>query len=385
MILQKMGRIRLRETILAISLLTGPAQTLSSGAQAQAPSVSAAPGVAAVKVPPSLYGKWHEDITAGTEQSRVFVPATVELGFVRFRQTLEFHPEGSFTANVLAPIDAQYKCEGSFAMSTPRRIDAKCLAEGKDTRFAYRLVEVKAGRLVLAPAPELPAPQNPYLRRLQARRKVWEMKKPKQYAMVYDIAAMMKSPAATQIRVEVVDGRVVSARGVLYGGDAMAAQPKTMDDLFAFAERQAAFGENGIPAKFKVSYARYGSIASLEADGRTTIADDESGFRVACFDADVKGCAPRLLTDAQCTGAGGWLVAQGAGCDRGGWSIGLVGNAQACCRTYSAGDRDELTVAQCKAVDGSGQLRGPTTLTVGSSQMRGMTCQRRFVGGGRGP
>jgi hypothetical protein len=55
------------------------------------------------------------------------------------------------------------------------------------------------------------------------------------------------------------------------------------------------------------------SLRSIDADGREQVADDETSFRVDCFDPDPGGCTAISITRAQCRAAGGSNVKAGGG------------------------------------------------------------------------
>jgi hypothetical protein len=237
------------------------------------------------------------------------------------------------------------------------------------------------------PAVELIAPvhapaANPYLSQIEERQRTWQRRRLSDYVFVFDEHAMFRVAEREHARIVVRDGKVVEARSLLYGGATNKLDKlPTMDELFERAKQLASFGNDGVAATFSAEYDdSEGTLQRVAADGRLEIADDEASFEVGCFSTQPGGCSPALLTQQQCRKAGGWLAAaNGNACEREGWSIGLLADDKMCCRASSKPDRDEITDAQCKAVDGDEQSCLISNVYVGASQRRQARCCRRLV------
>jgi hypothetical protein len=219
---------------------------------------------------------------------------------------------------------------------------------------------------------------NPYVPQLQERRRAWQARGLRDYVFVLTDYSNMYSAARENLRVVVRDGHVVSARSLSYGGSTPIERVPTMDELFDRAQEYASFGNDGVPARFVAEYDEQNAgLRKVSADGRREIADDESSFFVSCFSTHADGCSVLFLRKPQCRAAGGWLApTQGEGCERNGWSIGLVSDRELCCRTFSADSSDEITAAQCKAADGREEGCRDVDMYVGSSQLRDASCCR---------
>lgn len=172
----------------------------------------------------------------------------------------------------------------------------------------------------------------------------------------------------------VKDGVAQPAQSLLWG-DTSASRPVTLDDVFDTAKHYATFGDGNVATRFEVQYdERYDFVRSFQSDARETIADDEGYLQVQCFSTAPRGCRPILITQEQCRGAGGHLVAIGGDCEN--FSIGLVGSDQFCCRPYSKPSYDDITAEECRAAGGVERPCGPDTLLVGGSQTRHAGCCR---------
>jgi len=176
---------------------------------------------------------------------------------------------------------------------------------------------------------------NTYVGPLREQRAKWRDAGIDDYVFVLDLDRQGRSVDTIQMRVVVEDGRVVSASSLLYGGSAAhPEQVSTIDGLFDEAEQLAMSGDRGIPFHFEIEHDEtYGYPRRVAADGRESVADDEGGFVITCFDTDPEGCAAVLLTAEQCSSAGGSVEQAGfGGCSNGGWSVGLLSPSEMCCR-----------------------------------------------------
>jgi hypothetical protein len=235
----------------------------------------------------------------------------------------------------------------------------------------------------LPPRVAQPAIRNPYLEDVHAHRQAWNAGKLTDYVFVLNDHPQVTSFDYIAVRAVVRQGKVVSASSLVYGGAPDFKYLPTMNALFDRAEQSAAFGEGGVPNRFIATYdSALGYLRSMDADGRATIADDESSFEVACFDTDLNGCKSILLTELKCSAAGGRVAnsGDGQGCgEQGGWSIGLLSDTEMCCRNYSEVSYDELTAEQCQAANGNETTCAANETFVGASQKREAYCCRRFV------
>jgi hypothetical protein len=220
------------------------------------------------------------------------------------------------------------------------------------------------------------------LAELRARHAAWKARAPNSYVFVLQEEVMARTVNTLSLRVSVRDGEVVEARSLLWGGSPPLASARSINALFDTAEQMAMLGQRGIPHRFAIEYdARYGYVRDVRVDGRATIADDESGFRVLCFSMRASGCDANLLTREQCLQGGGTLIDAGGeqSCPDNGWSVGLVGDHQVCCRTYSERGHDDLDAAQCKALGGREHGCSADEVTVGYSASRHTGCCRRHI------
>src|SRR5262245_44395724 len=102
-----------------------PSSGPGSGASPEATTPPGPPGN--VAAPDAIYGDWHEDHNASTEDRAVFVPRSVDLGPSHYRRTLSFGKDGSFSTLRLDPADAHYECKGTFTFLPPNKLAAQCL------------------------------------------------------------------------------------------------------------------------------------------------------------------------------------------------------------------------------------------------------------------
>lgn len=238
----------------------------------------------------------------------------------------------------------------------------------------------------VAPDPAtIPPGVNPYLDEVRRHRAAFRAKNLRDYVFVLSQYRMAMTLNQFAMRIVVKDGKAISARSLRWGGVAPAPIP-TMDDLFADAEIVASLGVNHQPYRFHAEYdARFDHVVVVDAVARNDISDTENRFEVACFSLDSTGCSPVFLSHEQCVSAGGSTIPAGGNVDcDGGWSVGLIGSANAgatevCCRKYTNQGADQLTEAQCAAVGGVEGPCGVDTLSVGSSEQRGVGCCRTFV------
>jgi hypothetical protein len=232
--------------------------------------------------------------------------------------------------------------------------------------------------VTIAPAPR----PNPCVDTVRAQRARWRERGPRDYVFVLDDHRQVMGADMMRLRIVVSDGRVVSAKSLQYGGAPPLQHVPTIDTLFDRAEETAVFGGQNVPERFAAEYdPELGYVRSVDADGRDSIADDETFFQVNCFASEPAGCAPLPMTRAQCRNAGGTVLKSGSGdgCKGQGWSIGLISNAELCCRNYNAQGNDDLTAAQCHAAGGTERECAPDQLVVGSSQARSVGCCRKFM------
>ncbi|MDC3982013.1 hypothetical protein [Polyangium jinanense] len=99
----------------------------------------------------TIHGDWHEDRANSTEDRMVFVPQRVDLGPSRYRNTLHFGRDGSFSTLRLHPADAHYLCRGTFATLTERTLRAQCYdpLTRKTLVFDIQILETTEDRLVV--------------------------------------------------------------------------------------------------------------------------------------------------------------------------------------------------------------------------------------------
>jgi hypothetical protein len=132
---------------------SGPVGGASSEGAGTSPTEAATPSgsPATLAVLDAIYGDWHEDNNASTEDRAVFVPRSVPLGAAMFRRTLSFGRDGSFSTLRLDPADAHYECKGTFAAVAPDKLEAKCPdpKTREEIHFAIRIHEASKARLVL--------------------------------------------------------------------------------------------------------------------------------------------------------------------------------------------------------------------------------------------
>lgn len=107
------------------------------------------------KPPEALYNDWHEDLNASTDERSVFVPKSVDLGPARFRPSLHFGRDGSFSTLRLDPADAHYECAGTFVAVSKDALEAQCRDPKKQepVKISIQLLEVTAGKLTVKISP----------------------------------------------------------------------------------------------------------------------------------------------------------------------------------------------------------------------------------------
>jgi hypothetical protein len=107
------------------------------------------------RAPDAIYGDWHEDIRASTDERQVFVPRSVALGPAWFRRTLHFGRDGSFSTLRLDPADAHYECAGTFSVVAKNELSARCKdpKTSQDIEFTIRILEARDDRLVVQMTP----------------------------------------------------------------------------------------------------------------------------------------------------------------------------------------------------------------------------------------
>lgn len=103
----------------------------------------------------ALYDDWQEDHDASTRDRAVFVPNSVDLPMARFRQTLHFGRDGSFSMLRLSEVDAHYDCPGTFVLVASDTIEAKCRdPETRESlKIGIHLIEVLPGKLTVKIGP----------------------------------------------------------------------------------------------------------------------------------------------------------------------------------------------------------------------------------------
>ncbi len=211
---------------------------------------------------------------------------------------------------------------------------------------------------------------NPYLEELNAQRKIWDARRPKDYVFVLDMASRMIMQQDGYLRIVVRDGKVESARSLLYLGEGSPESRKTIDQVFDDADYIATFGENRVPVQFEATYdPAFGHPIAMSGDARLEVADDESSFEIACFSKDLKGCQPHFLTQGQCRLLHGQIVDRHGNCDA---SLGLISAERICCQTDNQ-VAPQLTPAQCRALGGhEDECEASETCLAASAQ--GTTC-----------
>lgn len=103
----------------------------------------------------AIYGDWHEDTHASVERRQVFVPKSIRLGASRYRQTLHFGRDGSFSTLRLDPSDAHYECPGTFTIAAPDELNATCKdrKSGKNITMKIKILDAKKDRLEVQISP----------------------------------------------------------------------------------------------------------------------------------------------------------------------------------------------------------------------------------------
>ena len=122
----------------------------SNGIRAGAgPEGSSAPSAATL--PEALFGDWHQVHERSPDERSIFVPRSVDLGFSRFRRTLHFGRDGSFSMLRLDPLDAHYECTGTFVAVAADVIAARCKdPKTRETlELSIRILEASPDRLTL--------------------------------------------------------------------------------------------------------------------------------------------------------------------------------------------------------------------------------------------
>jgi hypothetical protein len=122
----------------------------SNGIRAgRGPARSSAPPAA--KLPEALFGDWQEDHQPSADERSIFVPLSVALGPARFRRTLHFGHDGTFSMLRLDPLDAHYECTGTFTAAAADVIAARC--KDPETEeildLSIRILEATPDRLTL--------------------------------------------------------------------------------------------------------------------------------------------------------------------------------------------------------------------------------------------
>ena len=122
----------------------------SDGIRAGEASVrSIAPSAA--KPPEALFGDWQDIHDRSPNERTIFVPLSVDLGPSRFRRTLHFGRDGTFSMLRLDPGDAHYKCTGTFAAVAEDVIEARCKdpVTQETLDLSIRILEASPDRLTL--------------------------------------------------------------------------------------------------------------------------------------------------------------------------------------------------------------------------------------------
>jgi hypothetical protein len=128
----------------------------SNGIRAgEASARSIAPSTA--KVPEALFGDWQDIHERSPDERTIFVPLSVDLAPSRFRRTLHFGRDGTFSMLRLDPADAHYRCTGTFALVAEDVIEALCKdpVTQEMLELSIRILEASPDRLTLRMPPSL--------------------------------------------------------------------------------------------------------------------------------------------------------------------------------------------------------------------------------------